>query len=64
VVSKDHPFIFPADFTFVVVRYIVFLDLFFSLVVVRFFVCSFICLYIRARKGGYIYERACDVRLL
>jgi len=59
VVSKDQPFRFPAEFTFVVVRYIVLLDLFFSLVVVRFFVCSFICLYIRARKGGYIYERAC-----
>ena len=64
VVSKDQPFRFPAEFTFVVVRFIVLLDLFFSLLVVRFFVCLFICLYIRARKGGYIYERACDVRLL
>jgi len=59
VVSKDQPFRFPAEFTFVVVRYIVLLDLFFSLLVVRFFVCLFICLYIRARKVGYIYGRAC-----
>jgi predicted unusual protein kinase regulating ubiquinone biosynthesis (AarF/ABC1/UbiB family) len=64
VVSKDQPFRFPAEFTFVVVRFIVLLDLFFSLLVVRLFVCLFICLYIRVRKGGYIYERACDVRLL
>ena len=59
VVSKDQPFRFPAEFTFVVVRFIVLLDLFFSLLVVRFFVCLFICLYIRARKVGYIYGRAC-----
>ena len=58
VVSKDQPFRFPAEFTFVVVRFIVCSICFFHYsLFVSLFVCLFVCIFALEKGGIYTKER-------
>ena len=58
VVSKDQPFRFPAEFTFVVVRFIVYSICFFHYsLFVSLFVCLFVCIFALEKGGIYTKER-------